>query len=140
MAILLLSGVYLFDGDFISIGAILLGYFIGLFVFAQILLPLLYGVPKSIYLFIHKKIRFFAIISHLITPLIWCIGLIFLGFILEIFAPSINQFLIFNAPFNIGGNLAILSLLLNFLRKEGRLDMAKDYEKTTIARYSTNDR
>lgn len=135
-AILGLSGAYLFQGDFLSIGALLLGYVVGLFVYAQMLLPLVYGVPKSLWLFYKKQVRFMAVLSHLLTPAIWFIGIMVLGFVLQAVAPSINQFLIFNQQFNLGGLLAIAALLLNFLTKQGRNDMAADYEQTTLRRYS----
>lgn len=133
--ILALSGAYLFHGDFVSIGALIFGYVVGLFVYAQMILPLVYGAPKSLWLFYKKRVRFLAVLSHLLTSAIWFTGFIVLGFVLQVIAPSINQFLIFNQEFNLGGLLAITSLLLNFLTKQGRNDMSTDYEKTTLQRY-----
>lgn len=116
----------------------MLGLFIGLFVYAQILLPILYGLPKSIWLFYKREVRFFAIISQLIPPVLWLSALFVLGFIIELIYPSLNRFLIGNPAFNLGQIFSVIALLLSFLFPARRADMKADYENSTYLRYRKN--
>ena len=117
---------------------LIFGFVIGLFLYAQMLLPVLYSLPKSIYLYLKGKVRFGAIIFPILTPLFWFIALVVLGFILEATVPSVNRFLLGNLGFNLGQWLSIGALLLNFLTRKGRQDMADDYNNTTYERFRTD--
>lgn len=122
-------------GLILSIFYLLLGFVIGLFVYAQMLLPLIYGAPKSLFLFAKGKVRFMAIISQLITPIVWFVGLFIFGFIFERIYPPLNKFITSNPAFGFGSILSIGALVLNFLSSKGRQDMYNDYMETTYSRY-----
>jgi hypothetical protein len=113
----------------------ILGFGIGLFIYAQILLPLIYSLPKSIYLFFKGKLKFTAVIFWLVPPLIWLIILIGLGVVFEAVMPSVNRFLTGNAGFHLGQLLAIAALLIKFLSHKGRADIAEEYDRNTDARF-----
>lgn len=117
---------------------LIFGFVIGLFIYAQMLLPLIYGLPKSIYLYLRGEVRFGAIIFQILPPLFWIVALILLGFLIEIVAPSINKFFIGSLGFNLGQLLAIAALLLNFLSRKGRMDMADNYNNKIYERFRTH--
>jgi hypothetical protein len=112
-----------------------LGFVIWLLVGAQMLLPIIYGLPRSIYHFFKGEVTLMAIISNLATPMIWCLILIALGFILEIVVPSLNDFIFSNPAFGLGQVLATLMLLSSLITKKGRADLNADYEGSTLRRF-----
>jgi hypothetical protein len=112
-----------------------LGFVIWLFVGAQMLLPILYGLPRSIYHFFKHEVTIMAIISNLATPIFWFIAIAVLGFIVEATIPALNDFLMRNPAFGLGQALATLMLLSGFLTRKGRADMSADYEHSTLRRF-----
>src|SRR5262249_23426752 len=119
----------------LSIIYLALGFTIGIFLYAQMLLPLIYGLPRSLYLFFNGELRFMGVVSQIITPVFWFVFLIVLGFLFEWPIPSLNRFLTTNAAFGLGNLLAIGALLLNFFTSKGRADMRDDFLKTTYSRF-----
>lgn len=119
----------------ISILYLAIGFTIGIFLYAQMLLPLIYGLPRSLYLFLKGELRFMGVVSQFITPAIWVVVLAILGFVFEWLVPWLNRFLITNIPFTVGNWIAVATLLLNFLSSKGRVDMKEDFLKSTYSRY-----
>ncbi len=111
---------------------LIVGFVFGLFVYAQMLLPLIYGFPKGLYWYLTGRLRFMGVVRQLVAPLLWTASFFILGFIFQIFAPSVNEFLITNKGFNFGQLLSIFALILNFLSRRGRSDMAEGFYRSTI--------
>jgi len=109
---------------------------VGIFINAQILLPLIYGIPRSLDLFSRGHLRFRGVVSQLMTPVIWTVGLAIFSYVLSIFAPSVLGFLISN-PGVLGGQVfSVVALILYSLTSRGRSDMSDDFFQTTIKQYS----
>jgi len=102
-----------------------LGFGFGLLVGAQIILPITMGIPRSIWLVKKSEIRAGVIGRLLVTPIIWLVGLIALGF----FWPSLAQNIYNNQALNLGANLGLLGILLSPLSKKARSDYVADYNK-----------
>ena len=119
----------------LSIVYLALGFTIGIFLYSQMLLPLIYGMPRSLYLFFNGELRFMGVVSQIITPVFWFVFLFVLGFLFEWLIPSLNRFLTTNAAFGLGNLLAIGALLLNFFTSKGRADMREDFLKSTYSRF-----
>lgn len=114
-----------------SVLAFVLGLVIGMFLFSQLLLPLLYGLPRSIYLVLRGELRPTAILYYLVVPFVWLLvlaGVITLGFLA---APRLTEAVLSNDPFNLGGLLALVLVVLNIFRSEGRKSMREDFEQTS---------
>lgn len=111
------------------------GLIFGLYVYAQMLLPILYGLPRAIWMFIRGELRFMGVITQIITPLIWFVFFIVLGFILQAVYPPAIKYFTTDAGFFFGQLLAIVWLILNFLSSRGRRDMREDFMQTTYRRY-----
>lgn len=121
----------------LSILGFVLGFAIGLFLYAQVLLPLIYGLPVSVYYFSKREVTVGAIFFQFISPLIWSVVIAVAGLLLHFAAPTIFDFLV-NEPGSILGRLvAIAALLFNFVRPSGRGDMKSDYMQSTYSRFST---
>ncbi len=121
---------------FLSCLTFVLGCAICIYVSAQIFLPLLYSLPRSIYLYFKGELKFRAIPTHFIPPLIWIIGLVVLGYVLEAWAPAVMRFTETDTGFILGGALSLpFFLLQSFLTKKGRAEMKEDYERTTGQRF-----
>jgi len=108
---------------------------VGVFVNSQIILPILYNLPRSIYHCIKGEVRFIAIPAQFVAPVIWCVGLIILGFLLEGFAPSVMRFLSTNLAVNLGQIIALIVVLLSVVTPSGLRDLRADYEEKTYATY-----
>jgi len=121
----------------LSIIGFVLGFVIGLFLYAQILLPLVYSFPLSIYYFLKREVTIGAIFSQFVPLIIWFVVITVLAVILSLIAPAINDFLANDPGFILGQLVSITALLLNFLRPSGRSDMKSDYMQTTFARFKT---
>lgn len=112
------------------------GYWIGIFINAQVLLPLVYALPKSIYLFLKRKIRFMAIPASFIPPLIWQVMFIILYFVSEKFFPELNRYLSSSDGFNLGWFLSALHLVYaTYFTALGRQAAQGDYERVFEERY-----
>ena len=103
----------------------MISFFLGLFIYANIIFPIFYYLPKSIYLTIRGKLKFFSIIRCLLTPLIWFIIFFALGY----FLPNLiaNKYTL-SAASNFGQLLSIVALIYNgVFKKKGREDNDSDY-------------
>lgn len=107
-----------------------LGFVIWLYVGAQILLPVIYGLPRSLYHFFKNEVTGWAIVYCLMISIVWFVGLIVLGFILQLVYPPLVDFAINNRAFGIGQGLATFMLLSGLLTRNGRADLNADYEST----------
>lgn len=115
------------------------GIVIGAFVNAQCWLPLIYGLPKSVYLFIKGRVRFLAIPKQLVSPFIWYFMLTGTYVFTNEFAPFIHDQILFSPGFTIGWMFSLIGLILNFFSKKGRNEMADDYNRTTFKEFSNNE-
>lgn len=119
----------------INIVTLIVGFIIGLFVNSQLFLPLIYGLPKSLWYFFRGEVGFMAIVSQFITPAIWVIGFFILGVIVELINPEINNFIFNRSAFGAGWTLSFFAILLNFFSVSGRASMKADFDQTTYQKY-----
>jgi hypothetical protein len=113
-----------------------LGFVIGLFATAQMLLPILMGLPRAIRLIAKHQMRSAVIGRILITPLVWFVLFFVVGFAFGFLWPSAAESLYNNAALNLGGWLGILAILLSSLSKKGRADFRDDFDKSYGRFYS----
>ena len=117
-----------------SILLLFVSFFIGLFLYSQIIFPIFYFFPKSIYLVTKGELRPISILTSLRTPIFYFIVFFLIGF----FFPLVlsNQYVM--SPYvAIGSNLSIVALLYRgFLTKKGRGELIDDYQ-IFIGKYKT---
>ncbi len=107
-----------------------LGFAFGLFVTAQMLLPLILGLPRAIRLVIKGQMRAAVFGRILVTPVVWFVLLVAVGFVLGLLWPSALAFLDNNVAFNLGGWLGTIAIILTPLSKKGRSDFRADFDKS----------
>ncbi len=103
-----------------------LGFLIGLFSSANIILPILMGYPLSFYYLIKKEIKPKVLITLLYAPLFWC----FVLFLLGGFFPKISSWMESNTPFLVGNAFGFFAILLTPIFKKGREDFKSDFDKS----------
>jgi hypothetical protein len=116
-----------------GIGALLwfpLGFVIGLFVSAQMLLPILMGLPRAIRLVAKHQMRSAVIGRIFVTPLIWFVLVFGACFVFGFLWPSAAESLYNNAALNLGSWLGIFAILLSPLSKKARSDFREDFDKS----------
>jgi hypothetical protein len=128
------------DWTFWQLGKFLLAFIVslvfGLFANAQIFLPILYNLPRSIYLYSSGRLRFAGILWQFIAPVSWMLGLAVFGFIDGFMGTSAVEFLSGSMGFNFGMGLSTIAILLALVTPSGLNDLKTDYEKNTFARFS----
>ena len=111
------------------------GLVTGVFVYSQMLLPIIYGVPVATYMVLKGKLKPMGILMQFVTPIIWIVGLIIIGIVLAYVWPSLGSFFSNNAAFNAGTFFGLLILMYNLFTKSGRATIRQDFNSTTVARY-----
>ncbi len=107
-----------------------LGFAFALFATAQIVLPILMGLPRAIRLVARREMRSVVICRILITPLVWLVLLFVAGFAFGFLWPSAAESLYKNPALNLGSWLGILAILLSPLSKKGRADFREDFDRS----------
>lgn len=115
------------------------GIVIGSVVNVQFWMPLIYSLPKSIYLFAKGKVRFMAIPAQFVAPIIWYCILTAIYVSTHAFAPFIHDKILFSPGFTVGWSFSLWGIVTNFFSKKGRADMADDYAKTTLRKFGKGD-
>jgi len=133
----LLEGVLIAIYGWIALLWSTLGFIIGLFITAQMVLPLLLGLPLAFSLVSKKQMRPKIFLVLFRTPVIWIIQLSVLGFILGWFWPTAVNWIVENQTLNIGMSFGSIAILLTPLSKKGRDDFRADFDKV-YGRYYTD--
>ena len=111
------------------------GLVTGVFVYSQMLLPIIYGVPVATYMVLKGKLKPMGILMQFVTPIIWVVGLIIIGTVLAYIWPSLGSFFSNNDAFNAGTFFGLSILIYNLFTKSGRATIRQDFSSTTVARY-----
>lgn len=116
-----------------------LGFFSALFVTAQMILPIIMGLPRAIRLVSTREMRGAVFGAILITPLIWFVLLFLVGFLVGFFWPSAVDFLNNNAALNLGGWVGTMAIVLSPLSAKSRADFRADFDRS-YERFYTPER
>jgi hypothetical protein len=115
-----------------------LGFVISLYVAAQIVLPLMLGMPLAIHRVAKRQMRAGVFIRLLLVPAIW-VGVVFgVLFLLGYFWPSAATFLEANAALNVGSWLGIVAIILSPLSKKSRSDFREDFDRSYSRFYTVS--
>jgi hypothetical protein len=131
-----LLGVMVKEQGFIALLWFPLGFAIGLCVSAQIVLPIVLGLPRAIRLVSRGAMRSAVYLRLLVTPFVWLVLLFVIFFLVGFLSPSAAAWLDGNAALNVGTWLGIFAILLSPLSKKSRLDFRDDFDRS-YARFYT---
>jgi hypothetical protein len=105
------------------------GFVISVFVTAQILLPLILGIPRAARLIRRKEMRAAVLAPIILVPISWVCGLFLLLFCLGWLFPSVADFAYNNLALNMGMWLGTLGILLGPLSAKTRNDFRSDFDE-----------
>ena len=111
--------------------ALYIGQFVGVWIYSQILLPILYNFPKSVRQYVNGDLRFAGILWQFGAPASWLL----LAVIVGIVAPSFAKLVTTNIGLVTGQAISIIVVLLSLVTPSGLTDLRLDYEETTYARF-----
>jgi hypothetical protein len=114
----------------------LLGFAVGLFVTAQIVLPLILGLPRAIRLVSRGETRSGVYTRLLIAPILWIVVLFVILFLIGFFWPPAAAWLAGNAALNVGTWLGVIGILLSPLSKKSRSDFRDDFDRSYAQFYT----
>lgn len=110
------------------------GILVGALWFSVILLPLFYGLPKSIYWIFKGVLRKAAVTSYVLSPVIWTIILFVTALVINQYFPRTRALLFNDAGFAYGQWIGVFLMLIRSLSKDGRRDLNEDF-LSTVAQY-----
>lgn len=106
-----------------------IGFLIGIWYTSMLVLPIFYGIPKSLLGFFRGEIRFKATLMYLVAPVLWTLFFLVLFFLFATFWETGFQNLRENGAFNWGHVLGSWFLILNAIfNSKSRSDMRADFE------------
>lgn len=105
------------------------GFGLGLFTTAQIVLPLILGLPRAIRLVAKGQMRPAVFGAIILTPVIWVVILAAAGFLVGWSRPAAAEYLCSNMALNLSWNLGIIAIILSPLSKKCRSDSMQDFDK-----------
>jgi hypothetical protein len=120
--------------NFLEIVLFIIGAVLGLQWFSVIILPIFYGLPKSLYWIIKGSLKRKAVLAYLISPLIWTVIFTVAAVVLVTFMPKASHYLYSSPMFYFGQWFGVIGALLKSLSKSGRQDLREDFRSAT-ARY-----
>jgi hypothetical protein len=107
-----------------------LGFVIGLLFTAQIVLPIMLGLPRAIRLVSRGEMRSAVYGRLLFTPVLWLVQLSVILFVIGFFWPSAVRWVESNAALNVGTWLGIAGILVSPLSKKSRADFQADFDRS----------
>jgi hypothetical protein len=105
-----------------------IGYYLGVFTAAKVILPLISYLPIAIYLVFKKQMRPAVIGNIILVFLIWVILLSVVAFLIGFFSPSTATYLYSNLALNLSTNLGTIFVILSPLFKEFRTDQRREFD------------
>ena len=99
MRIIPLASVMPFVLEFL---ALMMGFLIGLWYTAMLVLPLFYGLPKAILGYFRKELLLRAAVPYFVAPIAWLLFVALVLFIMSIFWERGFRFILESGSFNAG--------------------------------------
>ena len=106
------------------------GFLVGLFGSAQILLPLILGLPRAVRFVANGRIRAAVFLPVLCKPLGFGFLLFAMAFLTGFFFPHFADFMSQIRCFDYALDLGVLAICLSALSRKGRNDFWADFETT----------
>jgi hypothetical protein len=118
-------------GDFIlsyvlELALLIIGFFLGGWFYTVIILPLFWGIPKSVYYIYKKALKKSAVLFYLKTFILWNVIFIVAAITIS-FLPSIAALLKSSLSFALGQILGIIYNLVRSFTINGRDELNTDF-------------
>ena len=119
----------------LSLLSLIFGFILGIFINSNIWLPVLYGLPRTTFLFIKGEIKFKAIIVCLVTPALWVVTILGFLFFSAGFFPSVNHYFTNNSAFVVGWTFSLAQIPWIFIMPGLRKTMVQEFEASIVSKY-----
>lgn len=119
----------------LAIFLIVVGFIFGRLWFGVIVLPLLYGLPRTACHILHRNLQFKAIIVYIVPIVLWSILFVVVGFIVAL--AGLRDLLYSSRDFFIGQWVGAAAGVLQALGKRGRQDLTLDFWEA-VGRYRSS--
>ena len=107
-----------------------IGFLLGVWYTAMLVLPLFYGIPRALAGYFRRQLRFKAVTAYLAAPALWTVFFVVIFFLMAYFWESGFNYLCYSGGFNWGQTLGSLLLILNTLfNRKSRVDMRADFDE-----------
>ncbi|MBL7141999.1 hypothetical protein ISS21_02870 [Patescibacteria group bacterium] len=111
----------------IEILLLIIGFLLGVWWWSVIILPLFYGIPKSIYYIWKGLLKRTAANFYLKVLILWTIIFFVIAFALVRYFPNVSNILFESGGFAIGQLIGIIVSAWRMLTKDGREDLSADF-------------
>ncbi len=125
LAFCLLLGVSIANQGWTAVIWVPVGFVFGLFATAQMVLPIILGLPRAIGLVVKGQMRPPVFGAIILTPVIWLVSLAAAGF----FWPAAADYLCKNVAFDLSAELGSIAIILSPLSKKSRSDFRQDFDQ-----------
>lgn len=122
-----------------ELGLLLLGFLLGVWWFSVTILPIFYGLPKSIYWCSRGLFSWGILLSFLVPPIVWNLTFIGLAVVLFLWFPAIASRLQESGGFGVGQTLAVVGGAIYCFTEEGRRSLREDFQATAMRYVVTSD-
>jgi hypothetical protein len=123
IAFCLLLGFSIADQGWTAVLWVPAGFAFGVWVTAQILLPIILGLPRAISLVVKGQMRSGVFGAIVLTPVIWLVSLGAAAFLW----PAAAEYLCSNVSLDLGCGLGMIAIILSPLSKKCRADFRRDF-------------
>ena len=130
LAFCVLLGVMINANGITALLWVPVGFVFGLFATAQLVLPIILGLPRAIRLVAKDEMRGAVFGRILVTPFVWLVLLSMVSFGFGFLWPSAAEFLYNNVPLNLGTWLGTIAIVLSPLSAKGRADFRADFDQS----------
>lgn len=111
-------------------------YAVSSFLLPQMVLPIIYGLPLSLWFFLRREIAIGAVLTDLAAPAIWFFVLVGVGTVGNMWAPDVLDFILDSVAIALGQLAAIAMMIGGFIfSPKQRATMWADYYEGTYLRF-----
>ncbi len=110
---------------------LVIGVVIGRIWFGIILLPLIYGVPRTAWQIWRRRLRPTAIVLYIFPVVLWSTAFVVLALALTFFSRSVAMVLWQSSAFSGGQFIGVVLGFMQMASREGRRDLDVDFSHAT---------
>src|SRR2546430_542742 len=112
----------------LEFGVFLVGLFFGIWWFSLVILPLVYGLPRSGYWAVRGYVKWRVVPLYLVSPLLWTAVLSGVALVITLFLPTAATYLRESGGFAFGQILGITIITVRAIfSRSTHIDMSLDF-------------
>ena len=121
------SGSTLEERVMLTVVVFIVGVLLGRLWFGFILLPIIYGIPRTVWNVIQRRVRASAILVYVFPVVLWSLLFFVAVLVLRFFVPSVAGALFASSASATGQLIGVFLGLLQMIAAQGRKDLDSDF-------------